>query len=86
MEKQRGKATVEIFGEIYVLRGDDNPEKIIQVAEFIDKRMKQIAKNNLRLSPTRIAVLAALNLAEEYLRLETDYQELVDMINDEKCK
>jgi len=85
MEKQKGKATVEIFGETYTLRGDD-PETIVQVAAFIDKRMKQIARSNSRLSPTRIAVLAALNLAEEYLRLEKDYQELMEMINDEKCK
>jgi len=85
MEKQKGKATVEIFGETYTLRGDD-PETIVRVAAFIDKRMKQIAKSNLRLSPTRIAVLAALNLAEEYLRLEKDYKELMEMINGEKCK
>ena len=86
MEKQKGKATVEIFGETYTLRGDDDPETIVRVAAFIDKRMKQIARSNSRLSPTRIAVLAALNLAEEYLRLEKDYQELMEMINDEKCK
>jgi len=84
VEKQKGKATVEIFGETYTLRGDDDPETIIRVAAFIDDRMKRIARNNLRLSPTRIAVLAALNLAEEYLRLEKDYQELVEMINGEK--
>ena len=85
MEKQKGKAAVEIFGETYTLRGDD-PETIVRVAAFVDNRMKQIARSNLRLSPTRIAVLAALNLAEEYLRLEKDYQELMEMINDEKCK
>jgi cell division protein ZapA len=84
MDGQKSRVTVEIFGETYTLRGDDEQEAIIRVAEFIDVRMKKIARGNLRQSPARVAVLAALNIAEEYLRLEQDYKQLMKMVKDEK--
>ena len=84
MDGQKGKALVEIFGETYSLRGDDDPEAIVRIAEFVDDRMKKVARENLRLAPTKVAVLVALNIAEEYLRLEQDYKQLVQMVQDKK--
>jgi len=56
---------VVIFGEEYSVRGSDDPEYINNVASFLDKRMLEIASKNKNMPPTRIAVLAALNLAGE---------------------
>ena len=46
--------------------------------------MKKIAKASLGLSPNRIAILAALNLAEEFLQLENNYKQLIKMVEEEK--
>jgi len=46
--------------------------------------MKKTAKANLRLSPTKIAVLTALNIADDLLRLEQDYLELIELIKEDK--
>lgn len=81
MSDKKCKVTVEIFGENYALKGDAKEARIIQVAQFLDKRMKQTARGNQRLSTSKIAVLTALNIAEEYLRLEQDYKHLLDMVN-----
>ena len=84
MNEKKCKVTVEIFGENYALKGDVEPERIMEVAELLDARMKQIARGNPRLSTARIAVLTALNIADEYMRLEKDYKQLVQMLKGEK--
>jgi cell division protein ZapA len=80
MNGKKFKVTVEIYGEYYGLKGDVEPEQIEKVAALVDERMKQIARGNSRLSTAKIAVLAALNLAEDYAKLEKDYQQLVQML------
>ncbi len=84
MSEKKCKVTVEIFGETYALKSDGESERVVQVAAMLDQRMKIIARSNSRLSPAKIAVLAALNIADEFLRLERDYQQLVQMVKEEK--
>ncbi|SHJ75045.1 cell division protein ZapA [Propionispora hippei] len=81
MNDKKCKVTVEIFGESYPLKGDANMEHIIRTAALVDERMRKVARTNARLSPAKIAVLAALNLADEFIRLETDYQELLELLD-----
>lgn len=83
MNKDKHKVTVEIFGEIYNLKGDLEPEKVKKLAGFLDLRMRRIAQANSRLSADKIAVLAALNIADEYLRLEQDYRQMLNMLKDD---
>ncbi|MEG6586489.1 cell division protein ZapA [Dendrosporobacter sp. 1207_IL3150] len=78
----KNRVTVEIFGELYALKGDIKPERVIKLAAVVDKRMKTIAKTNSQLPPLKVAVLAALNLADEYTKLEQDYNQLIEMLKD----
>lgn len=84
MSGKKSKVTVEIMGEICTLKGDVEVDRILRVAALVDERMKKIARGNSRLSPAKVAVLAALNIADEYLKLEQDYLELIDMVKEEK--
>ncbi len=83
MSENQCKVTVEIFGETYALKGDIEPERVREIAAIVDERMKKIAKSNSRLSPAKVAVLAALNLADDLLRLEQDYNQVILMVKDE---
>lgn len=78
----KNRVTVEIFGELYALKGDIKPERVIKLAAVVDKRMRTIAKTNSQLPPLKVAVLAALNLADEYTKLEQDYNQLIEMLKD----
>ncbi|MEN6414458.1 MAG: cell division protein ZapA [Veillonellales bacterium] len=84
MDEKICKITVEIFGESYALKGDLEAERVKRIAALVDERMKQVAKTDSRLSPSKVAVLAALNLADDFLRLEQDYQQLIQMVKEEK--
>ena len=54
------------------------------LASFVDRRMKMIQQRNPNLSSTKVAVLTALNLADELNKLQEDYDELVKNLEEEK--
>lgn len=83
-DEKKNKVTVEIFGNAYALRGNIEAERITRLALLVDEKMKKIAQENPRLPPLKVAVLVALNLADENLNLAEDYAVLMEMIKDEK--
>ncbi len=56
---------VEIFDQAYNLRGSD-PDYIIKLAEYVDAKMRAVAEQTHTVDTVRLAVLAALNIADEY--------------------
>jgi cell division protein ZapA len=59
---------VEIFGQSYALRGGDDPAYIERLAAYVDEEMNEVAKQAGAVDSVRIAVLAALNIADECLK------------------
>jgi len=59
---------VEIFGTEYRIKGDANADYIKQVAGLVDERMRQIADASMTGSVAKIAILAAVNIADELLK------------------
>jgi cell division protein ZapA len=59
-----GYITVSIYDQTYHLRGDD-AEHIRQLAELVDSKMRAVASHGRTVDSLRVAVLAALNLADE---------------------
>lgn len=56
---------VEIFDQGYNLRGSD-AEYILKLAEYVDSKMRAVAEQTHTVDTARLAVLAALNIADEY--------------------
>jgi cell division protein ZapA len=64
-DPQNGSVRVEIFDQAYNLRGSD-PEYILKLAEYVDAKMRAVASATNTIDTVRLAVLAALNIADEY--------------------
>jgi cell division protein ZapA len=64
-EPQNSSVRVEIFDQAYNLRGSD-PEYILKLAEYVDAKMRAVAEATNTIDTVRLAVLAALNIADEY--------------------
>lgn len=56
------------------------------VAGYVDDRMNEIAKGNHRLDTAKIAVLTAVNIADEYIRLQQEYQELLRLLQEDAAE
>lgn len=78
------RVIVDIFNEEYVVKGEENPEYIQMLAAYVDRRMRMVKQRNQNLSSQRIAILTALNLADELNKLQEDYDELIKVLEDEK--
>ena len=63
---------VEIFDQAYNLRGSD-PEYILKLAEYVDTKMRAVSEQTHTVDTARLAVLAALNIADEYNLLKRNY-------------
>lgn len=84
MDKKRYRVTVTVGGESYTIRGDTDPEKVQKLAGLFDERLRQTERAYPNLSPVKVAVLAGLNLTEEYLRLQEDYHQLMTLVKQVK--
>ena len=62
------KTEVEIFGERYVLRASDAPGYLQQVAEYVDGKFREVAKESPALVSSKVAVLASLNIADDLFK------------------
>lgn len=71
-EKGKYKTTVSIQGEDYIIRSNVSPEEMERLARHVDMLMKKLAGQNPAMSKHKIAVLAALNLAEDLFALREE--------------
>ncbi len=60
-----GSVRVEIFDQVYNLRGSD-ADYILKLAEYVDSKMRAVSEQTATVDSVRLAVLAALNIADEY--------------------
>ncbi|MCR4440717.1 MAG: cell division protein ZapA [Peptococcaceae bacterium] len=78
------RVNVRILNEDYVIKGDADTKHIEKVSSYVDLKMKQLTLKYPHLSPGKVAVLAAINIADEYLRLSSDYDELIKLLDQDK--
>jgi cell division protein ZapA len=61
--------SVDIYDQTYHLRAPD-PEYIQKLANTVDSKMRAVSANGSTVDSLRVAVLAALNIADELMRLQ----------------
>ena len=77
---------VVIYNQTYSLRSEHDPEYIHELAEYVDKRMNEIARATMTVDSLRVAILAALQIADELYQARKDMRETEDEIADRSAK
>jgi len=72
-EKEKKKTTVSIYGQQYTIVGYETPSHVKDVANTVDQKMREIKKLNPYLDTTRLAVLAAVNIVDDYVKLKEQF-------------
>jgi cell division protein ZapA len=59
---------IVVFGRSYKIRvkGEEDERYVSRLTSYVDQKMQEIAVKSRSADPTKIAVLAALNIADEY--------------------
>jgi cell division protein ZapA (FtsZ GTPase activity inhibitor) len=89
MSEDKTQMEVTIFGQILKLRGDADPEMTVKLAEFVDQKMREAVPSTMSLSNVlyneriaRVAILAALNIAEELFQLRAEKENEKNLIEE----
>jgi cell division protein ZapA len=74
MEDKKNKVTVEIMGQQYTILGRESEEYMHSIALHVDKKMRELSKTGCALNNTMLAVLTALNISNDYYKLERELE------------
>ena len=64
--------TVEIHGQQYPIRSGLDPAYVAELAAYVDEKMRLAMRECPQGDSLKVAVLAALNIADEYFRARDD--------------
>jgi cell division protein ZapA len=85
---------VEIYGQKYKLKADNDESYIREIASYVDKKMRHIGKRASTGQLSKLAILTAINITHEYLQskkesrqrelsIERKTKDLIDSIEEE---
>jgi len=67
------RVKVEIYDQPYTISGELEPEYVTELARIVDERMREIARASGTVDSVRVAVLAALAIADELESLRQEH-------------
>jgi cell division protein ZapA len=78
---------IEIFDQMYNVQADGDEAYLRELAAFVDEKMRTVAEATRQVDSMRVAVLSALNIADELFALRKRQQELEGPLRQrvEKC-
>src|SRR5699024_1012420 len=78
------KISVEIYNRTYTIVSSVLRVQVQQVAQLVNDKMQEIHEANKHLDTTKLAVLIAVNTMNDYVKLEEEYNELLQLIEEDK--
>jgi cell division protein ZapA len=81
MGEKLNTVQVEIFGQVYSVRAEADPGQVEEVASRVDSEMRALSRSIGVVDSLRIAVLAALNIADECVRLREEVRRLEERVS-----
>jgi cell division protein ZapA len=75
------RVTVKINGIEYNLKGKEDGKYLLDVAGYVDGKFREISANNSKLGTSSVAVLAALNIADELFKCDLEIEEITKKKN-----
>jgi cell division protein ZapA len=67
---------IEIYDQSYNVNADGNEEYLQEIAAYVDGKMRTVAESTRMVDSLKVAVLAALNIADELFTLRGRQQEI----------
>jgi cell division protein ZapA len=75
MEAKPTVTQVEIFGQTYSVRAAGDAEYVRELASFVDRKMQEVSRHAPTVDATKIAILTALNISDEFYQFQAKAKE-----------
>jgi cell division protein ZapA len=76
---------VEIFGKKYTIRSDSDPSYTAELADFVDKKIREVADSYSAISAHKIYILASINMANDIFQIKREKEDK-DLQSDERIE
>ena len=74
--------TIEILGKLYPIRCPESEVKSLQLAaDYLNKKMREVQESGKAINLERIAIITALNIANQFLQVDQQKSTVMDKIN-----
>jgi cell division protein ZapA len=77
---------VVIYNQTYNLRSDHDHGYIQDLAEYVDRRMNEIARATMTVDSLRVAILAALQIADDFFQARKELSATEEEIAERSAK
>lgn len=67
---------IEIYDQVYTFSADQDEEYLKKLAAYVDEKMRFVAESTRTIDSLKVAVLAALNIADEMFAVQDRQQEI----------
>lgn len=78
MEKRTVK--IQIGGIDYSLKSGEEPDYVKKIAQYVDEKIQRLSSYTNVKSQTKIAVLVALNIADEFFQLKKQHESVIKQL------
>ena len=72
---------VEILGQSFTISSDAEEGYILRVADYVNDKMQELSRASKPAAKSNVAMLTALNIADEYYRLKEAHETMLKRIN-----
>lgn len=67
-----------ILNQKFTLKSDKDEKHVKKVADYVNKKMHEIVTANKAIATSNVAILAALNIADDLFQMRSKHQELTE--------
>ena len=86
MANPEGATRIEIYDQTYQIRGEVDVEHTRSLAAYVDKKMREIADASKTVDSLKVAVMAALNIADELFQERDNSRKLDSIVYDKSLQ
>ena len=72
---------VEILGQRFTISSDAEEGYMLKVAGYVDDKMQELMRSSKPVTKSNVAMLAALNIADEYHRLKDTHEAILTRLD-----
>ncbi|MFD1735963.1 cell division protein ZapA [Bacillus salitolerans] len=81
-DQKKTKTTVDIYGQQYSIVGSESTSHIRLVASIVDDKMREISEKNPSLDINKLAVLTAVNVVHDYIKVKDELEALQKIVQE----
>ena len=81
MTGKKHSVKVSILNEEYTIRTDTPPEHTVEVAQYLDRAIREVMSSGAIVDPGRAAILAAMRITSELLEARAAADEVTETVN-----